>query len=97
MSILVRRLGTSRRCAMRSCAAGATFLLLTSSTQAGTVLQFAQVNAADTVTATDTAGVTTLSTAGNADALSSLFPSRCQILMVLPSRPVSRFSRLSLG
>jgi hypothetical protein len=43
----------------------AVLLLVAYSTQAGTVLQFAQVNAADTVTATESDGVTTLSTAGN--------------------------------
>jgi len=42
-------------------------LLLSSSTNAGTILQFGQINPTDVVTATDTAGVTTLSTAGNAD------------------------------
>jgi len=42
-------------------------LLLGSTTNAGTVLQFAQVSASDIVTATDTAGTTTLSTAGNVD------------------------------
>jgi hypothetical protein len=45
----------------------AVLLLVAYSTQAGTVLQFAQVNAADTVTATESDGVTTLSTAGNSD------------------------------
>lgn len=35
--------------------------------QAGTVLQFAQTNPADIVTATESGGVTTLSTTGNAD------------------------------
>ena len=45
----------------------APLLLLACSTQAGTVLQFAQVNSADTVTATASGGVTTLTTAGNVD------------------------------
>jgi hypothetical protein len=44
-----------------------TALLLGSNANAGTVLQFGQINPTDTVTATDTAGVTTLSTAGNVD------------------------------
>jgi hypothetical protein len=39
-----------------------TLLLMTSSTKASTVLQFAQVLATDSITATDTNGVTTLST-----------------------------------
>jgi hypothetical protein len=43
----------------------AAMLLLACSTQAGTVLQFAQVTATDTITATEAGGVTTLSTAGN--------------------------------
>jgi hypothetical protein len=42
-------------------------VLLNSSTNAGTVLQFGQINPHDVVTATDVAGVTTLSTAGNPD------------------------------
>jgi hypothetical protein len=42
-------------------------LLLGSNANAGTVLQFGQINPHDVVTATDVAGVTTLSTAGNAD------------------------------
>jgi hypothetical protein len=42
-----------------------TLLLLTCSVQAGTVLQFAQVNAGNFVTATESGGVTTLSTANN--------------------------------
>jgi hypothetical protein len=45
----------------------ATLFLVTSSTKAGTVLQFSQVNAGDNVTASESGGVTTLSTAGNAD------------------------------
>jgi hypothetical protein len=43
------------------------FLLSGSCANAGTVLQFGQFSATDVVTATDSAGVTTLSTAGNAD------------------------------
>jgi hypothetical protein len=47
-----------------------TSLLITSSTKAATVLQFSQVNSAqpspDVVTATESGGVTTLSSAGNA-------------------------------
>jgi hypothetical protein len=44
-----------------------TSLLMTSSTKATTVLQFSQVLATDSVTATESGGVTTLSTAGNTD------------------------------
>jgi hypothetical protein len=44
-----------------------TSLLMTSSAKASTVLQFAQVLATDSVTATESGGVTTLSTTGNAD------------------------------
>jgi hypothetical protein len=44
-----------------------TLLLMTSSTKASTVLQFAQVLATDSVIATESGGVTTLSTTGNAD------------------------------
>jgi len=44
-----------------------TSLLMTSSTKATTVLQFAQVLATDSVIATASGGVTTLSTTGNAD------------------------------
>jgi hypothetical protein len=44
-----------------------TSLLMTSSTKAATVLQFSQVLSTDSVTATASGGVTTLSTAGNAD------------------------------
>jgi hypothetical protein len=54
----------ARRCF--ACACGA-FLLLGSCASAGTVLQFGQINPSDHVRATDVAGVTTLSTTGNAD------------------------------
>jgi hypothetical protein len=47
--------------------AGAALLLLCSSANAGTVLQFGQINPADIVTATDSSGTTTLSTTGNVD------------------------------
>jgi hypothetical protein len=64
----VDRLGNSARFLGRSFALPcAALLLLTSSTEAGTVLQFAQVNASDDVTATQSGGVTTLSTANNVD------------------------------
>jgi len=42
-------------------------MLLGSAAHGGTVLQFGQISGFDVVTATDVAGVTTLSTAGNAD------------------------------
>jgi hypothetical protein len=45
----------------------ATLLLLTSSAQAVTVLQFSDVNAVDSITATNSGGGTTLLTTGNAD------------------------------
>jgi hypothetical protein len=45
----------------------ATLLLLTSSAQAITVLQFSDVNATDSITATNIGGVTTLFTTGNID------------------------------
>ena len=42
-------------------------LLLTSPARAGTILQFSQINAVDSITATESGGVTTLSTAGYVD------------------------------
>jgi len=54
-----------RRCFALACAA---MLLLSTSANAGTVLQFGQTNPFDVVTATDNgAGTTTLSSAGNVD------------------------------
>jgi hypothetical protein len=61
----------SRRSFALACA---TLFLLTSTTQAGTVLQFSQVNAGDIVTASESGGVTTLSTAGNADGGGTAIP-----------------------
>jgi len=54
---------------MRSlvCACGVLILFCSAAQAGSTVIQFSQTNPADIVTATDTAGVTTLSTAGNAD------------------------------
>jgi len=55
-----------------------TSLLMTSSTKAANELQFSQFNSAqpnpDVVTATETGGVTTLSTTGNADGLNVSIP-----------------------
>ena len=56
LAVLARFMGRSFALA---CVA---LLLMTSSTKASTVLQFAQVLATDSITATDTNGVTTLST-----------------------------------
>jgi len=69
MSTPDHRLAVSARFLRRSFAfACVALLLLGSSTNAGTtVLQFGQIDPTDIVTATDVAGVTTLSTAGNAD------------------------------
>jgi hypothetical protein len=68
MSSPDQQLAFSARILRRSVAlACAAMLLLSSSANAGTILQFAQTNPADVITATDTAGTTTLSTAGNVD------------------------------
>jgi hypothetical protein len=68
MSTPDHQLAVSARFLRRSFAfACVALLLLGSSTNAGTVLQFGQVSSTDIVTATDVAGVTTLSTTGNAD------------------------------
>jgi hypothetical protein len=68
MSIRDHGFETSARFLRRSFAlACATLFLVTSSIKAGTVLQFSQVNAGDNVTASESGGATTLSTAGNAD------------------------------
>jgi hypothetical protein len=53
-----------RRCFALACV---TSLLMTSSTKASTVLQFAQVLATDSVTATESGGVTTLTTSSLTD------------------------------
>ena len=75
MSIQHRGNDVSGRVLRRSFAlACAALFLSASSTTAGTVLQFAQLNANDVVTATDTAGVTTLSTAGNVDGFGTAIP-----------------------
>jgi hypothetical protein len=67
MSSPDRHTAASARFVRRACAfACAALLLLASSANAGTVLQFGQEFPGDTVTATDSGGVTTLSTAGNA-------------------------------
>ena len=69
MKGLIHRLAVSTRLVRRSIAfACAATLLLGSSAQAGTILQFAQSNPADVVTGTNSGGgVTLLSSAGNAD------------------------------
>jgi hypothetical protein len=70
MSTRYHGLETWARFSRRSLAlACATLFLVTSSTRAGTVLQFAQANANDIVTASESGSVTTLSTASplNAD------------------------------
>ena len=68
MSIRHHGLAVLARFMQRSFAlACVTLLVMTSSTKASTVLQFSQVLASDSVTATESNGVTTLSTAGNTD------------------------------
>jgi len=69
MSTPDQQLAFSARFLRRSVAlACAALLLLSSAASAGTVLQFAQTNPADVVTATNTGGTsTTLSTTGNVD------------------------------
>jgi hypothetical protein len=47
--------------------AGFALAFLSSAAQAGTVLQFGQTNPVDVITATESGGVTTFSTAGNVD------------------------------
>jgi hypothetical protein len=68
MSTPDHSLVVSARCLRRSFAfACVASLLLGSSTKADTILQFAQEFAGDTVVATESGGVTTLSTSGNID------------------------------
>jgi len=68
MSTLDHQLAVSARFLRRAFAlACVASLLLVSSTNAGTVLQFAQIDPTDIVTATDVAGTTTLTTLGNAN------------------------------
>ena len=75
MNTQFRRNEVSGRFLRRSFAlACAAVFLSASSTKAGTVLQFAQLNADDVVTAKDIAGITTLSTAGNADGFGTAIP-----------------------
>ena len=62
------RVTPGRRSRVRlSLSASFALVLLSSAAQAGTILQFAQTNPADSVTAKESGGVTTLSTAGNAN------------------------------
>jgi hypothetical protein len=77
MSTSDQTLAFSARFLRRSFAfACVALLLLSSSTNAGpiTILQFGQTNPSDIVTATDTAGTTTLSTGGNADGANVSIP-----------------------
>ena len=68
MSTRHQRLAVPARCMRRSFAlACATLFLMTSSTQAATVLQFSQTLPSDIVTATQIGAITTLGTTGNAD------------------------------
>jgi hypothetical protein len=52
--------------------------------QAGTVLQFGQINPVDVITATESGGVTKLSTAGNADGLGVSVPVKITNLFGTP-------------
>jgi len=63
-----------RRSVALACAALLSLLLGSSANAGTTVLQFGQTNPFDVVTATDTAGTTTLSTAGNPNGLGVSIP-----------------------
>jgi len=93
MSTPDHQLTVSVRFLRRSCAfACAALLLLSSSTNAGTVLQYAQTDPADIVTATDTgSGTTTLSTAGNANGGGVSIPVTISNFMGTPGLAIPAF------
>jgi hypothetical protein len=66
-------------------------LLLTSSASAGTVLQFAQTNPGDTLSAIQSGSSTTLSTAGNTDGNNVSIPVRITNLNGVPGFNVTGF------
>jgi hypothetical protein len=72
-----------------------TFLLPGTCANADTVLQFAQFNPNDTITATDVAGVTTLSTAGNADGNNVSIPVTITNFMGVPGVNIHAFETFS--
>ena len=94
MSASILRVTPAGRALLRSfvCACFAVFFL-SAAAQAGsiTVLQFAQTNPADVVTATEAGGVTTLSTAGNADGGGVSIPVTISNFLGMPGLSIPAF------
>jgi len=92
MTIPDYQLALSARLLRRSFAfACVASLLLGSSTQAGTILNFGQTNPLDVVTATSSGGVITLSTAGNVDGGGTSIPVTITNLLGAPTPGLPAF------